>query len=72
MDSLPEPSQSLHDKRTLIANAMNHLIVHHNFTPQKAQEWLFCEAMAKKARLDQVAEAITNDKPITYRYSAPI
>jgi AmiR/NasT family two-component response regulator len=64
--------QTTADKRSIINSAINHLSIRYKLPPEKAQEWILQEAMAKKATLDQVAEAVLCDKPVEYRYSAPV
>ncbi len=64
--------RSAMDKRSIIANAVNYLIVQQRLSPKKAQEWILQEAMAKKANLDEVAEAVLSNKTVGYHYSAPI
>jgi hypothetical protein len=72
MENAKQPCKSTSHKRAIITTAIIQLGTQHKLPPKKAREWILQEAMAKKANLDEVAEAILNDKTVAYRYSAPI
>ena len=72
MENEEQSCQSTFYKRAIITTAINHLSARHKLSTQKARDWIMQEAMAKKANLDEVAEAILNNQAVTYRYSAPI
>jgi AmiR/NasT family two-component response regulator len=67
-----KPYQSAVDKRSIITNAVNYLIIRHKVSPKRARQWILQEAMAKRANLDEVAEAVLCNETVNYRYSAPI
>ena len=64
-----QPSAS--EARVMIKSAVNYLVIRWQFSPKKAQEWLWQEARAKKVSLNQVAEAVMNGQEVRYRYSGP-
>ena len=66
MGKQQEPCKSTLYKRAKINNALNLLSTQHMLSPKKAREWMLQEAMAKKANLDEVAEAILSNKTVTY------
>jgi AmiR/NasT family two-component response regulator len=58
--------------RSTIQRATEHLATHYRFSPREAHEWVQQEARAKKANLDQVAQAVLNGNSVPYRYDVPI
>lgn len=69
MTNNAQPSAT--ETRVMIKSAVNYLVVRWQFSPEKAQEWIWQEARAKKVSLDQVAEAVMNGQEVRYRYSVP-
>jgi hypothetical protein len=60
------------DIRTALSQATQCLAVNRGLSPQEAWKWIFQEAMAKRAGLAEVAEAIITGETVAYRYNAPV
>jgi AmiR/NasT family two-component response regulator len=60
------------DVRSALSQALRGLAENHGLLPQEAWEWILQEAMAKRAGLVEVAQAIVSGETVAYRYNAPV
>ena len=60
------------DVRSALSQATQYLAANHGLSPQTAREWILQEAMAKRAGLVEVAQAIVAGETVAYRYDAPV
>jgi response regulator NasT len=58
--------------RSAIKQATAYLVARHKCSPQEALDRIQQEARAKRVRLQEVATAIVLEKPVHYRYDAPV
>jgi hypothetical protein len=63
--------QNGHDARSAIRQAVEHVAECDSLSHKAAQEWLYREAMAKTASLEQVARALIAEQTLHYQYPAP-
>jgi AmiR/NasT family two-component response regulator len=60
------------DVRSRLKQAIDYLVRHRNISPREAHEWVQQEARAKKAGLDEVAQAVLVDRPVPFHYDVPL
>lgn len=72
MRDIDESSSSLTAIRTMLAQAMEYLIARHGCSPVEARERIEREAVAKRASLNDVAQAIVVGETVSYRQVCPL
>jgi AmiR/NasT family two-component response regulator len=74
MSTAPSTTQdgSGPDIRSALSQATQYLAANHGISLQKAWEWILQEAMAKRAGLAEVAQAIVAGETVSYRYDVPV
>jgi AmiR/NasT family two-component response regulator len=60
------------DIRSALSQATQCLAVNRGLSLQEARKWIFQQAMAKRAGLAEVAEAIITGETVAYHYNAPV
>ena len=60
------------DIRSALNQATQYLAENHGLSLQEAWEWILQEAMAKRAGLAEVAQAIVTGETVTYCHIAPV
>jgi AmiR/NasT family two-component response regulator len=60
------------DVRSALSQATQYVAANHGLSPQESWEWILQEAMAKRAGLVEVAQAIVAGETVAYRYDAPV
>ena len=66
-----KPQRNTHKARSVIRQAVERVADRHSLLLEAAREWLYREAMAKRASLDHVTSAIIAEQPIHYQHPVP-
>jgi AmiR/NasT family two-component response regulator len=61
-----------HEARSVIGRAVERVADTHSSSRKAAREWLYREAMAKRASLTHVARAVIAEQTLHYQYPVPI